>query len=107
MGRVELLEAENARLLARIEADRAGNAGLRILVDELRAQTADLEGRLGMTSKNSSRPPSSDPNSVRAEKKLTRAERRAGAGAGAGAGSFFNAARGAGDAVRARSCRPP
>ncbi len=63
MGRVELLEAENA--------------GLRILVGELQAQIADLEGRLGKTSKNSSRPPSSDPNSVRAEKKLTRAQRRA------------------------------
>ncbi len=63
VGRVELLEAENAQL--------------KILVGELQAQIADLEGRLGKTSKNSSRPPSSDPNSVRAEKKLTRAQRRA------------------------------
>ena len=60
--RVEQLEAENERL--------------RILVGELQAKIADLEGRLGQTSKNSSKPPSSDPNSVRAEKKLTRAERR-------------------------------
>ena len=76
-GRVELLDAENVRLLARLEADRAENAGLKILVGELQAQIADLEGRLGKTSKNSSKPPSSDPNSVRAEKKLSRAERRA------------------------------
>ena len=41
-GRVELLEAENERL--------------RVLVSELEARIADLEGRLGKTSKNSSRP---------------------------------------------------
>jgi len=81
--RVEQLESHNALLRIevavgrdQIEADRIEIVGLGVLVDELRARIADLEARLDKTSKNSSRPPSTDPNSVRAEAKKTRAQRR-------------------------------
>lgn len=74
--RVRELAAENAALLARVEADRVEILGLTVLVDDLKARIADLENRSQKTSKNSSRPPSTDPNSARAEAKKTRAERR-------------------------------
>jgi len=75
-NRVGELEAETARLLARVEADRVEILGLTVMVGDLQSRIADLESRLGQTSKNSSRPPSTDPNSARAEAKQTRAQRR-------------------------------
>ncbi len=75
--RGEQLETQNALLRIEVAAGRDEIVGLRALVDDLRARIADLEARLDKTSKNSSRPPSTDPNSVRAEAKKTRAQRRA------------------------------
>jgi transposase len=63
----------------RITELEAENAELRAQLDGLRAKVAELEARLGATSKTSSKPPSSDPNSARAEAKQSRAERRAAA----------------------------
>jgi transposase len=68
--RVAELEAENDRL-------RAAVAELVGLVAELKNRVADLESKLGRTSKNSSVPPSTDPNTTREEAKLNRAQRRA------------------------------
>jgi transposase len=68
--RVAELEAENTR-------QRTEIADLRGLVGELKKKVADLESQLGRTSKNSSVPPSSDPNSTREEQKMNRAQRRA------------------------------
>jgi transposase len=62
--------------IAELEAE---NAELRAQLDGLRSKIADLEARLGTTSKTSSKPPSSDPNRARTEAKQSRAERRAAA----------------------------
>lgn len=51
---------------------------LRAVIAELRNKVAELEARLGQTSKNSSVPPSRDPNTARAEAKADRAARRGG-----------------------------
>lgn len=64
------MESENVRLRAEI-------AELRSLVGDLKKKVADLESQLGRTSKTSSVPPSTDPNSTREEQKLNRAQRRA------------------------------
>jgi transposase len=68
--RVAELEAENDRLRAEV-------VELVSLVAELKSRVADLESKLGRTSKNSSVPPSRDPNATREEAKLNRAQRRA------------------------------
>jgi transposase len=68
--RVGELEAENDRLRAEV-------VELVSLVAELKSRIADLESKLGRTSKNSSVPPSRDPNATREEAKLNRAQRRA------------------------------
>lgn len=68
--RVAELAAENDRLRAEV-------VELLGLVAELKSRVADLESKLGRTSKNSSIPPSRDPNATREEAKLNRAQRRA------------------------------
>lgn len=62
-GRVAELEAENVSL-------RAENAVLREENAALRSENADLRRRLGMDSRNSSKPPSSDPVWNRAERRV-------------------------------------
>jgi transposase len=65
-----------AGLEAEIASLRTENAELRDAISELKNKIADLETKLGQTSKDSSAPPSRDPNSARAEAKQNRAERR-------------------------------
>lgn len=67
--RLVQLESENASL-------RAENTELRDAISVLTNKVADLESKLGQTSKDSSVPPSRDPNTARAEAKQNRAERR-------------------------------
>jgi len=67
--RLAHLESENASL-------RAENTELRNALSELTNKVADLESKLGQTSKDSSVPPSRDPNTARAEAKQNRDERR-------------------------------
>ena len=67
--RVAELESEVDRL-------RVENAELRDVVAELTSRIADLESQLRRTSKNSSVPPSTDPNATREQAKLNRAQRR-------------------------------
>jgi len=55
----DLLEQRDARI-ADLEARAAGTGALRALVAELQAQVADLAAQVKQTSKNSSKPPSSD-----------------------------------------------
>src|ERR1700694_579576 len=52
-GKEDALAAENAAL-------KAENAALRELIARLQTQMAELEGRLGLNSSNSGKPPSSD-----------------------------------------------
>ena len=65
----------NGDRVAELEAE---NAELRGLISELRNKVAELEAKLGQTSKDSSIPPSKDPNTARAEAKADRAARRGG-----------------------------
>lgn len=54
------LEAENAELRARVLEQAAVIDGLMAQLAELTVKVAELQGRLGMNSTNSSKPPSSD-----------------------------------------------
>jgi transposase len=67
--RLAQLESENASL-------RAENTELRDAISLLTNKVADFESKLGQTSKDSSVPPSIDPNTARAEAKQNRAQRR-------------------------------
>jgi transposase len=82
--RIAVLEAENARLRALVEAQAA-------IIDELRAQVADLERRLAKSSQNSSMPPSRDDEATRASRQqrreAARKERKAARRAGKQPGS--------------------
>jgi transposase len=69
----------SADLTAEVERLRAENGELRGLVGELRNRISELESKLGRTSRNSSVPPSTDPNSTREEAQQSRAQRRAAA----------------------------
>jgi len=71
MQTYEELLAENAALKARVAELEAENA-------ELKARMAALEARLGMNSRNSSKPPSSDPPNVAARPKRKPSGRRRG-----------------------------
>ena len=71
MQTYEELLAENAAL-------RAENAALKARVAELEARIAALEARLGTNSRNSSKPPSSDPPNVAARPKRPPSERKRG-----------------------------
>jgi transposase len=71
MQTYEEILAENAALKARVAELEAENA-------ELKARMAALEARLGMNSRNSSRPPSSDPPNVAARPKRRPSGRRRG-----------------------------
>lgn len=61
IGGMNLADADHATLRAAIAAQADENARLREQVATLTAQVAALTARLGQTSANSSRPPSSDP----------------------------------------------
>jgi transposase len=69
--RVARLDSDNASL-------RPENTEPRDAICVLTNKIADLESKLGQTSKDSSLPPSRDPNTVRAEAKADRAARRGG-----------------------------
>jgi transposase len=71
MQTCEELLAENAAL-------RAENAALKAEVAALLARVAELEARLGMNSRNSSKPPSSDPPNAAARPKKKPTGRRPG-----------------------------
>lgn len=72
--RIAELEAENARLRALVEAQAA-------IIEELRAEVAELKRRLGKSSQNSSLPPSRDDEATRSSRRerreAARAERKA------------------------------
>jgi len=75
--RVGALEAENAELRAENAVLASQARALEELVEQLRSKVADLEAQLGRNSQNSSKPPSSDTNTQRGQRKASRAERRA------------------------------
>ncbi len=74
---LESLLAENTVLRQEIKALREDNGALAGQVGRLTRKVAELETRLGKSSRNSSLPPSSDAPGKRAEATKTRAERHA------------------------------
>ena len=73
----ELLD-ENAALRARVAELEAENAALKARVAELLARLTELESRVKQNSRNSFRPPSSDPPNVAARPKRKPSGRRRG-----------------------------
>ena len=72
------LRLENAALRLENEALRAANAALKAESAVLHERVRELEARLGQTSANSSRPPSSDPPEAPARPKAPPSERKRG-----------------------------
>jgi transposase len=60
LGRLDALEQANTSLQAENAALRAENAALKMHQNRLESEVSDLRHRLGLTSKNSHKPPSSD-----------------------------------------------
>lgn len=78
MQTYEELLAGNAALKLRVAELEAENAALKAQVAQLLARVAELEARLGMNSRNSSKPPSSDPPNVAARPKRPPSGRKRG-----------------------------
>ena len=78
MQTYEELLAENAALKRRVAELEAENAALSVQVTALLARVAELEARLGMNSRNSSKPPSTDPPNVAARPKRPPSGRKRG-----------------------------